>query len=109
MNRVKTARRTFLRHSFAVAAALPLGAIPLVARTDDSRVNEDDPAAVALGYKHDAVTVDATAYPRYAAGQLCENCALYQPGTEGWGACGVFPGKQVNAKGWCNAYAPKQA
>lgn len=106
MNRSKVARRTFLRAS--LAAVLPLGALPLLALSDSHRLGEDEPAAVALGYKHDAASVDSARFPRYAAGQLCENCALYQPGAEGWGGCGVFPGKQVAAKGWCNAYAPKR-
>lgn len=41
-------------------------------------VTESDPQAVALGYKTDASKVDNTKYPKYAAGQKCDNCALYQ-------------------------------
>ncbi len=74
------------------------------------RVDENDATAKALGYRHAAQGVDASKYPRYAAGQLCQNCSLYQPeagGDAGWGGCSIFPGKLVNANGWCSAYVPK--
>ena len=73
------------------------------------RVDENDATAKALGYRHAAQDVDASKYPRYAAGQLCLNCSLYQPDAgadAGWGGCSIFPGKLVNANGWCSAYVP---
>jgi len=71
-------------------------------------VADADPQAVALGYKSDATKADKAKYPKYAAGQACSNCALYQ-GAAGSasGACPLFAGKQVAAKGWCSAYAKK--
>ena len=109
MSNTKVARREFLRRSILVGSALPLGAIPLVLRADNHRVSEDDPTAKAMGYLHDANQVDVAKYAKRAgeAGskQFCHNCKLYQAGTgEGWGACAIFPGKEVNAKGWCNAW-----
>ncbi len=70
-------------------------------------LEENNPQAEALGYKHDASQVDGSKYPRFEASQLCKNCALYQSkdGAE-WAACALFPGKAVNANGWCSAYAP---
>lgn len=69
---------------------------------------EDEPVAVALGYRHDAAQVDAGKYPRWAAGQSCSNCIQYHgEAGETWGGCGLFPGKLVNAGGWCNGYAAK--
>jgi hypothetical protein len=75
---------------------------------DMPRLAESDPQAQALGYKHSAADVDRSAFPRYAQGQLCSNCTLYQPqaGDEPWGGCQIFPGKLVNANGWCSAYIP---
>lgn len=76
------------------------------------RLTEDDPTADALGYHHDATQVDTTKYPRRAgaegATQFCHNCSLYQ-GQEGdeWGGCSLFPGKSVNANGWCNGWVAK--
>ena len=71
-------------------------------------VADADPQAVALGYKSDATKADKAKYPKYAAGQACSNCALYQ-GAAGSasGACPLFAGKQVAAKGWCSAYAKR--
>ncbi len=85
------------------AAPAPTGDLP--------RIDEDDPQAVALGYKHAAADVDTAKFPRRAApeaaNQLCSNCALYQGGDAQWGGCAIFPGKAVNADGWCSAWAPK--
>ena len=71
-------------------------------------VADTDPQAVALGYKSDATKADKAKYPKYAAGQACNNCALYQ-GAAGSasGPCPLFAGKQVSSKGWCSAYAKK--
>ena len=71
-------------------------------------VAESDPQATELGYKADATKVDKTKQPKYAAGQICGNCALFQ-GAAGAaaGGCPLFAGKQVAAQGWCSAYAKK--
>jgi hypothetical protein len=71
-------------------------------------VADTDPQAVALGYKSEASKVDKAKYAKYAAGQECSNCSLYQgkPGSAA-GGCPLFAGKQVSAKGWCSAYAKK--
>jgi hypothetical protein len=90
----------------APAPVAPPAAAP--AATDLVRLAEDEPAAVALGYRHDAAQVDAGKYPRWAAGQTCSNCIQYRgEAGEPWGGCGLFPGKLVNAGGWCNGYAAK--
>ena len=71
-------------------------------------VVEGDAQAAGLGYKADATKADKAKYPKYAAGQQCGNCALYQgkPG-EAAGPCPLFAGKQVSAKAWCSAWAKK--
>jgi hypothetical protein len=52
--------------------------------------------------------VDKTKQPKYAAGQICGNCALFQgKATDAAGGCPLFAGKQVAGKGWCSAYAKK--
>jgi hypothetical protein len=100
----KVARRTFLRSTIAAGAAIPLAGIPIITLAQD-KVSEDDPAAAALGYKNDASTVDAAKFPQRKDGQHCGNCRLYSAGSEeGWGNCGIFPGKQVANAGWCSAW-----
>lgn len=97
------------RRVFMMQIATAAGAT-LVAQqaTAQAMVAENDPQAAGVGYKADATKVDKAKYPKYAAGQNCAGCALYQ-GKAGStsGACGLFPGKQVAAKGWCSAWAKK--
>ena len=75
------------------------------------KLKEDDAVAQALGYKHDASTIDKAKYPGRGAeaNEYCKNCALYVPGSDGWGACSIFAGKAVNANGWCASYNRKSA
>ena len=101
---MKNSRRQFMILSAAGACTLAMnGKVQAQAMAADT-----DPQAVALGYKSDATKADKAKYPKYAAGQACNNCALYQ-GAAGSasGACPLFAGKQVSAKGWCSAYAKK--
>ena len=103
---MKTTRRSFLISSIGVVSALALSREALAA--DLPMLSETDTTAQALGYKADATKVDKAKYPKYAAGQDCEACMLYQgkPGSAS-GPCGAFPGKQVAAKGWCSAFTKK--
>ncbi|MGB5335728.1 MAG: high-potential iron-sulfur protein [Woeseiaceae bacterium] len=92
----------------APPAAPKADAAPAAATSGMPRISEDDPQAKSLAYVHEASSIDATKQPRYKAGQLCSNCALYQgkAGSE-WAGCSIFPGKAVKASGWCSVYAPK--
>jgi hypothetical protein len=84
------------------------GSVLATAAQAKARLSEKDPAAVALGYVEDATTTDTKKFPKYAAGQLCNNCQLYQAkATDAWGGCPLFAGKQVAGKGWCNAWVKK--
>lgn len=85
-------------------------------------LDEGAPDAQALSYVHDAADVDADAHARYEPGQVCANCALFQAQVDGvvqtedgqvpvgevpgWGGCTIFPGRLVNADGWCSAWVP---
>ena len=71
-------------------------------------VDPKDPQAAALGYVTDATKVDQAKYPKYAAGQTCASCQLYQgKAGDATGGCPLFAGKTVAAKGWCSAWAKK--
>lgn len=100
-----TSRRQFMLT--VVPAAAALGCFSTCASAAD-KVDEKDPAAVGLGYKHDATKVDAKKYATYKAGSVCSNCQFYQgKPTDAWAGCPLLGGKQVNAKGWCSGYAKK--
>ena len=97
-------RRVFMLQTVTVC-----GAIATVSRARaQAALAESDAQATALGYKADATKVDKTKQPKYAAGQICGNCALFQGKvSDAAGGCPLFAGKQVAAKGWCTAYAKK--
>jgi hypothetical protein len=71
-------------------------------------VTPADPVAVALSYHENAKTVEAAKFPNYKPDQHCGNC-LQLSGNEGdaWRPCNLFPGKLVNAGGWCKVYVKK--
>jgi len=98
-----TNRRLFLVSS----AAIGLGAFAARANAQ-AAVDENDPQAKVLGYVADATKVDAKKYPKFAAGQMCGSCALYQGKSgDASGPCPLFAGKVVASKGWCSAWAKK--
>jgi len=97
-------RREFIVQLGLGSAALVAG----LAMAEGAMVAESDAQAVALGYKADGSKTDKAKYPKYAAGQQCSGCAMYQgkPG-DADGGCVFFPGKQVTAKGWCSAWTKR--
>ena len=100
-----TSRRRFI----SLVPFVPLaGAAALAQAQAPKLVDPKDPQAAALGYAPDAAKVDKAHFPKYAAGQSCGNCALYQ-GAAGSasGACPIYGGKSVPAKAWCNAWVKK--
>lgn len=80
-----------------------------------SEIDEVDPQAAALGYKHDANEVD----PKYKRNpsQICANCQLYSGTPESkWGPCAIFSYRvdpksrqpyTVSAQGWCLSWGPR--
>lgn len=95
MNNVN--RRDFLKLSGSTLIGLTLGGVALRANAQE-QVKLDDPTAVALKYVHESKV----------EGNNCANCQYIQ-GEDGkeWRPCGIFPGKVVNAKGWCSAWMKK--
>lgn len=100
---MKSSRRQFIIYSAASLATLSVANQAHA----QAMVAETDPQAVGLGYKANATTVDKAKFPKYAAGNDCSNCQLYASKSADAGTCGIFPGKQVAAKGWCNAWVKK--
>ncbi len=95
------------RRTFMITVAAAGAALTTVAQAQ-AKVDEKDPQAVALGYVADATKTDTKKYPKYAAGQHCANCSLFQgKATDAAGGCPLFAGKQVAGKGWCSAWVKK--
>ena len=104
----KIARRKFIQLSAVAAAGCFVNPGREAVASDLPQLSEDDPMAKAMKYVHDATTVDPSTRNNPAPEQNCANCALIQ-GNEGdtWRPCQIFPGKAVNAAGWCSVWAPK--
>ena len=98
-------RRTFMIHAIACGPALcATGAMAQAG----PKLDENDPQAMALGYKQDAAKVDAAKYPKHGKADTCAGCQLFQgKPKEAMGPCPIFAGKQVAAAGWCSAWARK--
>lgn len=101
-------RRRFLKVAAGTTvAAVVMGGLPRLSRAADlPALSESDPMAKALSYVEDAAkSTNAKRKP----GDDCANCQFYSGGATGRGPCQLFPGKSVNAKGWCVSHAPKKA
>ena len=97
-----TSRRRF------ISLVPVLGAATLARAETAPLVDPKDPQAQALGYTADAAKVDKAKYPKYAAGQSCASCALYQ-GKAGdkAGPCPLYAGKSVLPGAWCSAWVKR--
>ena len=116
MSSSKTGRRDPSRRSFialagVTGAAVLVGIRPALTFAQGAsppHLSESDPTAKALGYVEDASKVDKTKFPAYKPGALCGNCNFFQgKATDAYAPCQIFPGKAVNAKGWCASHSPK--
>lgn len=109
---IDTKRRRAVFTAIAAVAGAPfikyLG--QPVAAADLPHLDEKDPAATALKYRHDATQAERTDKPGgKASEQFCRNCKFIQAETGTWRPCQLFPGKAVNEAGWCSAWTVKDA
>jgi hypothetical protein len=96
-------RRRFLKLvGGAAAAVVLLGSLPRRVWAALPHLNAATNAtAKALKYVED----NAKAGPPHKPGQDCSACMHYsgKPG-DAYGPCAIFPGFDVNAKGWCSGF-----
>jgi len=98
-------RRTFI---LQVAATAGTTAVATRAAAQPARIDEKDPQAVSLGYRHDTTKVDRAKFTKHDPSQKCSNCQLYQgKATDPWGGCPLFGTRQVAGPGWCSAWVKK--
>jgi hypothetical protein len=106
---VNVQRRNVLK--YGSLALVAIGAVAGTRRVHAQglpMVDPKDPTAMALGYVADAAKADKAKFPKFAAGQHCGNCSLFQgKTTDASGPCPIFAGKAVSSKGWCSAYVKK--
>lgn len=126
-------RREFLQKAFWIFATLPAAGAVLGACTKSGQdatnaggvtepqnkmpdnepkpVDENDPVASSLGYKHNAAKVDTAKFAKKAGPggdkQTCENCQFYTAKSSEWGDCQIIRGGLVAKAGWCNSWQQK--
>ncbi len=90
------------------AASTDTASAPATTAMELPMVQKSDAQAMALGYVDDAIQADTVKFKNYVAGSDCANCILYQGKVgDAAGACPLFAGKNVAAKGWCSSWARK--
>lgn len=108
---IDTARRRTLVRALAAAASVPLANLVMSARLQAEELphlDPSDPTATALKYHNDASAAPRTDRPGMAASeQFCHNCRFIQSDSGDWRPCQIFPGKAVNANGWCSSWTKK--
>ena len=104
------------RRRLLLGTATALATLPLLSLVYDARaaaealphLAEDDPMAKALKYPTAATTAPRAEKSGVAAGeQFCHNCRFIQADSGDWRPCQIFPGKAVNANGWCTSWMPR--
>jgi len=69
-----------------------------------SLLEENEPAAKAIGYVANARMVDEKANPGYKRSQTCATCAFIKFGTGRQRACSVVADRLVESAGWCKLW-----
>ena len=100
-------RRRALLTAVTAVAAVPFlkASIGRAAEGTLPHLSEGDTSAKALNYHEDAQKaprVDKSGVA--AADQFCHNCMFIQATSGEWRPCQIFPGKAVNANGWCMSW-----
>ena len=106
--------QSFSRRDALKGLALVVGATGTLRSVREARadapphLSPTEPTAQALGYHDDAKSVSAKDFPTYQAGQMCSTCMQLQGNAgDAYRPCNIFPGKLVNANGWCKVWVKK--
>lgn len=108
-NTLTDSRRRFLKLAAGTAAVAAVAGTGMFSRVAHAAglppLSSSDPMAKALHYTDDA---SASKNPKHKQGDDCTNCMFYKgkPGAAR-GPCQLFPGKSVDAKGWCVSHQRK--
>jgi hypothetical protein len=98
---VTNSRRSFLTTVGKSVITISFGSLTIngvAVAADMPKVDLEDPTAKALEYVHNSPDGD----------HICLGCQLYTDAASAeWGPCAIFPGKLVNAKGWCKSWVKR--
>lgn len=96
------------RRVFLITAAAPACIAASPAQAALKKVEENEPKALAVGYRHDTKKVDRVRYPKHQPTQNCTNCLAFAPANpdDEWGECDLMSDRLVFKDGWCSSYKP---
>jgi hypothetical protein len=98
------------RRVFLLRVAVAGSALASSSGFTQTKLDEKDPQAVALGYVSDTAKADAKKFTQHTKDQKCSNCQQFQgKATDASAGCAIFGGKLVAGNGWCSAWVKKAA
>jgi len=110
MNREsRCTRRELLRAAAVITPVAVSGCATVAGSSDERLVRADDPVARAVAYYPNttAVPEDHPLAVTHTPAQKCANCINVRGNAgEPIRECPTFPGRRVNADGWCSIWAP---
>ena len=97
-----TNRRVFMIQVATGSTALACGA---ALAAPSKRVEETEPKAVSLGYKHDTAQVDSKKFSKHKPTEKCSGCMAWlgKP-AEPWAECDLMADRMVSNGGWCSSF-----
>jgi len=97
-----TQRRIFMIHTVLAAGGLTCAGI---SRAAAKKVDENEPKAKSLGYRHDTTQVDRAKFPKHSPSEKCNSCMAWlgKP-SDTWAECDLMADRSVAAPGWCSSY-----
>lgn len=99
-------RRIFMMQVVAASTAI---AGSTAASAAIKQVDENEPKAVSLGYRHDSTKVDKAKFPKHSPDQKCNNCiAFLGKASDPWAECDLITDRMVSNGGWCSSYVKKK-
>jgi hypothetical protein len=97
---VNKTRRSLVFALGASALSVPLSSLTGVATAADvPKLDPKTGPANALGYRLESKD----------SSKVCTGCQFYTKATDEWGACLIFPGTHVAAKGTCNSWVQRSS
>jgi len=96
-----TNRRVFMIQVATGSTALACGQ----ALAAPKRVEENEPKAASLGYKHDTANVDSKRFPKHKPTEKCNGCMAWlgKP-ADPWAECDLMADRLVSNGGWCSSF-----
>ena len=69
------------------------------------KIEENEPKAASLGYRHDTKQVDEKRFPKHKATEHCAGCMAWlgKP-NDAWAECDLMADRMVANGGWCSSY-----